>query len=64
MERSLLGLLVVVVLLLVVMPVLLYLLGWAVKRYIERPPAWIGVPIPRQKLRDKPDGKALTRVKA
>jgi hypothetical protein len=37
-SSGLLGLLVVVVLLLVVMPVLLYLVGWAVTRYITKAP--------------------------
>jgi uncharacterized membrane protein len=41
MERSLLGLLVIVVLLLVVMPALLYLIGWAVPRYTRKAPAWL-----------------------
>ena len=61
MERSLVGLSVIVVLLLVIMPALLYLLGWGVTRYIRKPPARLSFPASRGTLRVKPVGKAPAR---
>ncbi len=43
-ERPLVGLFVLVVLFLVIMPGLLYLVGWGVKRLTEETPSWIGFP--------------------
>jgi len=43
-KRSLVGVFVVVLLFLVLMPVLLYLMGWAVTRYTSKAPSWIGFP--------------------
>jgi hypothetical protein len=57
MERSLLGLFVIVVLFLVIMPALLYLVGWAAKRYTDQAPVWINYP-PRPALPRKiPEGE-------
>jgi hypothetical protein len=42
MRGPLVGLLVLVVLLWVIMPALLYLVGWGVARYTKKAPAWIG----------------------
>jgi hypothetical protein len=55
------GMLVVVVLLLVIMPVLLYLTGWAVTRYTRQAPSWIGFPA---EPRGKPDADAPVRGQA
>jgi hypothetical protein len=52
------GLFVFVVLLLVVMPGLLYLMGWAVTRYTKKAPSWIGFPTRPREPGDKPDGRA------
>jgi hypothetical protein len=49
----LLGLLVIAVLLLVVMPVLLYLVGWGVTRYTGKLPVRIGTPSPEQALKSE-----------
>ncbi len=56
------GLLVIVVLLLVVMPALLYLVGWAVKRYTEKPPNRIGAPTTAKERGDRPGSKLTARV--
>ncbi len=56
------GLLVIGVLFLVIMPVLLYLMGWAVTRYTRKAPSWIGFPARPKVLPDKPDGKVPPRV--
>lgn len=53
MERFLLGLLVVVALLLVVMPVLLYLVGWGIARFVRTAPVRGGFPVPRPRLAGK-----------
>ncbi len=53
-----------VVLLLVIMPALLYIVGWGVKRYTEKPPAWIGFTTAPERPSKKPDADAPTRVKA
>jgi hypothetical protein len=55
------GLLVFVFLLLVAMPALLYITGWAVKTYTEKPPQWIGFPIARETTEVKPGGELRTR---
>lgn len=60
---DLVGLFVLVVLLLVIMPGLLYLLGWGVKRYTEKMPSWIGFPIAPKEPADKPEGEAPRRVR-
>jgi len=57
------GLLVIGILFLVIMPVLLYLMGWAVTRYTRKAPSWIGFPARPQELRDKRGGKAPPRAK-
>jgi len=57
------GLLVIGVLFLVIMPVLLYLMGWAVTRYTRKAPSWIDFPARPQELRDKRGGKAPPRAK-
>jgi hypothetical protein len=54
---------VLVVLLLVVMPALLYLVGWGAMRYTRKAPALIGFPAPRTQPSDKPDGDTPARVK-
>jgi len=64
MERSLVGLLVVVVLLLVIMPALLYVVGWGVKRYTDQTPVWINFPPPQPLPRKKADGETPARVEA
>ncbi len=58
------GLLVIGVLFLVIMPVLLYLMGWAVTRYTRKAPSWIGFPTRPQELRDKRGGKAPPSVES
>jgi hypothetical protein len=58
------GMLVVVVLLLVIMPVLLYLTGWAVTRYTRQAPSWIGFPVDPAEPRGKPDADAPVRGQA
>jgi len=60
----LVGLLVIVVLLLVIMPALLYLVGWGVKRYTDQAPVWIKFP-PYHKLPiKKPEDETSARVRA
>jgi hypothetical protein len=54
-ERPVVGLFVLVVLLFVIMPGLIYLVGWGAKRYTEKPPSWIGFPIDPEKASKKPD---------
>jgi hypothetical protein len=51
------GLLVVVVLLLVIMPALLYLLGWGAKRFTEKAPSWVGFAVEAKKPGSDADGK-------
>jgi hypothetical protein len=55
MEWSLLGLLVIAVLLLVVMPVLLYFVGWGVARFTRKAPGRIVSPVSQQRLNAQPD---------
>ncbi len=50
------ALFVVVVLLLVIVPALIYLVGWAAMRYTGEPPGWIGFPVRRDPA-DKPGGE-------
>jgi hypothetical protein len=64
MEKALLGLFAVILLLLVVMPALLYLTGWAVKRVTAKQPARISLPAAPPNLRDTPDGAAPAHVEA
>jgi hypothetical protein len=54
MEGSMLGISVLAVVLLVIMPVLLYLMGWAVTRYTKEPPSWIGFPAEPEEPSDDP----------
>jgi hypothetical protein len=54
----LVGLFILVVLLLVIMPGLLYLVGWCAKRFTEETPSWIGFPNPPEKTGKKSDGEA------
>jgi len=61
MERSLVVLLVLVVLLLVIMPALLYLAGWAAKRYADQSPVWINS-LPRRKLPIGPSEKPVGEI--
>jgi hypothetical protein len=63
MERAL-GLLVVVVLLLVIMPGLLYVVGWAVKRYADQAPVWINFLPPPKLPSKKPGGETPAKVQA
>ncbi len=58
------GLLVLVVLFFFIMPALLYIVGWGVKRYTEKPPVWIGFPTAPERPRKKPGAGAPPRVKA
>lgn len=58
------GLLVVVVLLLVIMPALLYAVGWGVKRYTDQAPVWINFPPPHRLPSKKPEGETPARVQA
>ncbi len=58
------GILLLLVLFFVIMPVLLYVLGLGVMRYTKKAPAWIGFPLPRAELSDKPGGKPPPRPKA
>ena len=56
------GLFVLIALLFVVMPGLLYLVGWGAKRFIDEPPSWIGFPNPGEEPSKKPDGEAPPKV--
>jgi hypothetical protein len=58
-----LGLLSIVVLLLVIIPALLYLLGWGVARYTKETPSFIGFPARPKAAGGKPDSKAPARDK-
>jgi hypothetical protein len=60
MEGSLLGISVLAVVLLVIMPVLLYLMGWAVTRYTKEPPSWIGFPAEPEEPSDEPPSSVET----
>jgi hypothetical protein len=62
-ERPLVGLF-VLVLLLVIMPGLLFLVGWGVKRYTDKAPSWIGFPTAPEKLSKKPEGEAPAKIEA
>jgi hypothetical protein len=53
-----------IVLLLGVMPALLLLLGWGVKRYTTKAAARTGWPVPRTDLSDAPDQDAPARARA
>ncbi len=53
-----------VVLLWVVMPGLIYLLGWAVKRYSEKPPSWLGFRAAPKRPPAEPSGKAGSKAAA
>jgi hypothetical protein len=63
MERPLVGLLVIVVLLLVIMPALLYLLGWGVTRYTRKAPSLLGFQVSQHTLSEAPGRKEPARVK-
>ncbi len=56
------GVAVMAVLLLVVMPVLLYLIGWGVTRYTRKAPGWIGLPVVTKPPSGKPTGKPPARI--
>jgi hypothetical protein len=62
MEGSLLAISVLVVLLLVIMPALLLGVGWGVKRYTEKAPAWSGFPVARKSPGNRPGGKTPAGV--
>jgi hypothetical protein len=62
-ERSSVGLF-VLVLLLVIMPGLLFLVGWGVKRYTDKAPSWIGFPTAPEKPSNKSDGEAPAKIEA
>jgi hypothetical protein len=55
---------VLVVLLLLIMPVLLYGVGWGVSRYTRKPPSWVGFPARPKEPSSKPDGEAPARIRA
>jgi hypothetical protein len=63
MEKSVLGLLSIVVLLLVIMPALLYLLGWGVARYAREVPKFIGFPARPKATGGTPDREAPAQDK-
>jgi hypothetical protein len=52
---------VLVVLLLVIMPALLYVMGWGVFRYTRKPPSWIGFPTRNKEPVNKPRGEVQAR---
>jgi hypothetical protein len=54
---------VLIVLLLIIMPVLLYLVGWGATRYTRKAPVSTGFRLPRTQPSDKPDGDTPARVK-
>ncbi len=54
----------VLVLLLVIMPGLLFLVGWGVKRYTDKAPSWIGFPTAPEKPSNKSDGEAPAKIEA
>jgi hypothetical protein len=56
-----LGLVVIVVLLLVVMPALLYFIGWAVPRYTRKAPSWLVFAAARDTPGKKPRGEATAK---
>jgi hypothetical protein len=58
------GLFVIVVFFLVIIPALLYLMGWAVTRFTRKAPSWIGFPARPQELREKRGGKAPPRAES
>jgi hypothetical protein len=60
-RNAAMGLLVLVFLLLVAMPIFLYITGWAVKTYTEKPPQWIGFPIARDTTEVKPGNELRIR---
>lgn len=60
---SFVGLFILTVLLLIIMPALLYLLGWGIKRYTENAPSWIGRPALRKHPNDTPHGDAPVRTR-
>jgi hypothetical protein len=62
-ERPSVGLF-VLVLLLVIMPGLLFLVGWGVKRYTDKAPSWIGFPTAPEKPSKKPEGEAPAKIEA
>jgi predicted RND superfamily exporter protein len=63
-KGAMVGLLLVVVLLLVVMPVLIYSIGWGVTRYTKKAPSWIGFPMRQPPPSNRPEGTAPARLKA
>ncbi len=58
------GLLVVVVLLLVIMPAMLYLVGWSVHLYTNKSTAWINFPAIRKEPTEKPAAEPPARSEA
>jgi uncharacterized membrane protein YhdT len=48
------GLFVIVLVLWVIMPALIYLLGWGVTRYTAKAPSGTGFPVPRKNPSNKP----------
>jgi hypothetical protein len=50
--------------LLVIMPGLLFLVGWGVKRYTDKAPSWIGFPTAPEKPSNKSDGEAPAKIEA
>jgi cytochrome oxidase assembly protein ShyY1 len=63
-RRCVVGLLVVVVLLLVIMPAMLYLVGWSVHRATNKSKAWINFPAIRKETTEKPAAESPARTKA
>jgi hypothetical protein len=63
-KRYFVGVLVLVVLLLVIMPVMIYFVGWGVMRYTREAPGWIDVPGIRKKPTETSDGETPARADA
>ncbi len=58
------GVFVLVVLLLVIMPALLYLIGWVAQRYVGQTPLWINFAPPPKLPSKTTDGETPARPEA
>lgn len=56
------GILAIAVLLLVIMPVLLYLVGWGVTRFTRKPPGWLSFPTATKRSSGRPAGQPPARI--
>lgn len=56
------GILAIAVLLLVIMPVLLYLVGWGVTRFTRKPSGWLSLPNAAKGSSGRPAGQPPARI--